>query len=52
MTHASYILAAYLVTAVVLLALVAWVALDLRAQRGKLARLDQQGARRRSQPPQ
>ena len=52
MTHAGYILAAYLITAVVLVALVAWVALDLRAQQGRLARLEARGVRRRSEPVQ
>jgi heme exporter protein D len=49
MTHAGYILAAYLVTAFVLVALVAWVVMDLRAQRTKLERLEAQGLRRRSE---
>jgi heme exporter protein D len=48
MTHTGYILAAYLITAVVLFGLAAWVAVDLRAQRAKLERLDAQGVRRRS----
>jgi heme exporter protein D len=51
MTHAGYILAAYLVTALVLLAMIGWVALDLRAQKNRLARLEGQGLRRRSEPP-
>jgi heme exporter protein D len=45
-THAGYILAAYLATAVVILGLIAWVALDLRTQRRKLARLEAEGRRR------
>ena len=51
MTHAGYILAAYLITAVVLLALVGWVALDLRAQKAKLRRLEEQGLGRRGKSP-
>ena len=49
MTHAGYILAAYLITAIVLLGLVGWVVMDLRAQRAKLNRLEAQGVRRRSE---
>jgi len=48
MTHLGYILAAYFASAIVLLAMVALVALDLRAARDKLARLEQDGQRRRS----
>ncbi len=50
MTHAGYILAAYLATAVVLAGMIAWVALDLRAQKRKLRRLEDEGLRRRSEP--
>jgi heme exporter protein D len=49
MTHLGYILAAYLASAIVLLGMVAWVVLDLRAQKQKLARLEEQGHRRRSE---
>ena len=49
MTHLGYILAAYFVSAIVLLGMVALVALDLRAAREKLARLEQEGLRRRSE---
>lgn len=48
MTHAGYILAAYLASAIVLLGLVAWVVSDLRSQKKKLNRLEEQ--RRRSEP--
>jgi heme exporter protein D len=48
MTHLGYILAAWLISAAVLLALVAWVALDLRAQKRKLRLLEDVGLRRRS----
>jgi len=48
MTHAGYILASYLVAAGVAAALVAWVALDARALRRRLADLESRGIRRRS----
>ena len=51
MTHSGYILAAYLASALVLLALIAWVALDGMAQKRKLAQLEDQGLRRRPEPP-
>ena len=51
MTHSGYILAAYLASALVLLALIAWVALDLRLQKRKLAQIEDQGLRRRPEPP-
>jgi heme exporter protein D len=47
MTHLSYVVAAYLVSAVVLAAMVAWVLADLRAQRRRLDRLEKAGLRRR-----
>jgi heme exporter protein D len=47
MTHAGYILAAYLAAAVVVAVMVAWVVLDGRAQRRKLERLEAEGVRRR-----
>ena len=50
MTHSGYIVAAYLASALVLLGLIAWVALDLRVQKRKLAQLDNQGMRRRPEP--
>jgi len=49
MTHLGYILAAYLASAIVLLGMVAWVVLDLRTQKQKLTRLEEQGLRRRSE---
>ncbi len=52
MTHAGYILAAYLITALVLVGLAAWVIIDLREQRAKLDRLEAQGLRRRSEQSQ
>ncbi len=51
MTHAGYILAAYLATALILGAMVLWVVLDLRAQRRSLDRLEAEGRRRRLEVP-
>ena len=51
MTHSGYILAAYLASAAVLAGLIAWVALDLRAQRRRLAELEDHGLRRRPEAP-
>jgi heme exporter protein D len=48
MTHVGYIAAAYIVTALVLVALVAWIVLDGRAQQRRLADLEARGIRRRS----
>jgi heme exporter protein D len=49
--HAVFILWAYGIALLVVLALIAWVALDHRAQRRQLARLEQQGVTRRSAAP-
>ena len=49
--HAAFILAAYVVTALVVIGLIAWVVLDHRAQARALADLDVRGVRRRSEPP-
>lgn len=46
--HAAFIWAAYGIALLVVLALVAWVALDHRAQRRQLAKLEAQGVTRRS----
>lgn len=51
MTHAPYILAAYLVSALTLLGLVAWVLSDLATQQRKLRMLEEEGLRRRSEAP-
>jgi heme exporter protein D len=48
MTHAGFIAAAYLVSAAVLIALLAWIVADGRAQRRRLADLEARGIRRRS----
>jgi heme exporter protein D len=47
--HASFIIAAYAVTAVVVVALIAWIIADYTAQRRILDELDTRGVRRRSQ---
>ena len=46
--HAGFILAAYAVTAVVLVGMVAWIVLDGRSQRRRIADLESRGIRRRS----
>ncbi len=46
--HGGFILAAYLVTILVLAALVAWILLDGRALKRRLADLEARGVRRRS----
>jgi heme exporter protein D len=50
--HAGFIIAAYAVTAVVLIGLTLWVIADHRAQARALADLDARGVRRRSEPTQ
>ncbi len=47
--HADFIVAAYIVTAIVVAALIGWIALDYAALRRVLGRLDEHGVRRRSQ---
>jgi heme exporter protein D len=42
--HAAFVWWAYGVALLIVLALIAWVALDHRAQRRQLARLQEQGA--------
>ena len=48
MDHAGFILAAYVATALVLGALIAWVIVDGWTQRRRLADLEAKGIRRRS----
>jgi heme exporter protein D len=48
MTHAGFIAAAYIVTAVVLAALYLWIVVDGRRQTRRLADLEARGVRRRS----
>ena len=47
--HAGFIIAAYLVTAIVLAVTVGWIILDGRLQRRRLAELEARGIRRRSE---
>ncbi|HVY57254.1 MAG TPA: heme exporter protein CcmD [Xanthobacteraceae bacterium] len=46
--YADFIVAAYLVAAVVVLSLIAWILLDHRAQKRVLADLEARGLTRRS----
>jgi heme exporter protein D len=48
MSHAGFIAAAYIATAVVLVGLLLWIVADGRAQRRRLADLEARGIRRRS----
>jgi heme exporter protein D len=50
--HATFIIAAYLMAALVVLALTAWVLADYEAQRRLLADFDARGVRRRAKPPE
>jgi len=47
--HALYVLAAYAVSALVLVALLGWILLDQRGRKRELAELEASGARRRSE---
>ncbi len=47
--HAGFIIAAYAVVLVVVIAMIVWVRQDYRAQRRHLAELEEKGAVRRSQ---
>jgi heme exporter protein CcmD len=49
-THLGYIVAAYVSSFVVIIALALWTALDLRQQKRRLMRLEAEGLRRRSGP--
>jgi heme exporter protein D len=46
--HGGFILAAYLLTAAVLIGIGLWIVLDGRAQRRRIADLEARGVRRRS----
>ena len=46
--YAPFIVTAYLVAAVVVLILIAWIAIDYRRQKQRLSELDAQGVARRS----
>ena len=49
--HADFIVAAYAVAALVLVLMIGWVALDHRAQKRQLAKLETEGVTRRSERP-
>ena len=46
--HAGFIVAAYLLAAIVLVGMIAWIVIDGRAQRRRIADLEARGVRRRS----
>lgn len=48
MTHFSYVLLAYGISALAILAMVVWIMVTQRNLQAELARLEQQGIRRRS----
>lgn len=48
MTHLTYVLLSYGITVVAILTAIIWILLDQRYLRHELARLEQQGIRRRS----
>jgi heme exporter protein D len=48
MNHAGFIMASYAAAIIVVVALIAWVMLDFRAQRRNLAELEARGVTRRS----
>lgn len=52
MTHITYVVASYVISALVLTGMITWILLDQRAQRGELQRLEAQGVRRRSRRTQ
>ena len=47
--HATFIIAAYAIAALVVIGLILWVEIDNRMQRQQLAKLKEQGASRRSE---
>jgi heme exporter protein D len=50
--HAAFIIAAYAVTALVVIGLIAWVLSDYATQRRLLADLESRGVTRRARPPE
>ena len=50
--HAAFIVAAYVMAALVVVGLIAWVRADYDAQRRLLADLEARGVTRRSKPPE
>jgi heme exporter protein D len=49
--HAAFIVASYVMAALVVVGLIAWVLADFRAQQRVLADLEARGVRRRSEKP-
>jgi heme exporter protein D len=49
MTHLAYVLTSYGISVAVILAVIAWIVLTQRSLKSQMARLEQQGIRRRSQ---
>ena len=49
MTHALYVAAAYGISAIAIVAMIAWSLLDQRARKAELAELEASGVRRRSE---
>jgi heme exporter protein D len=49
--HASFIVASYIVTVIVVVALITWILADYAAQRRNLNQLEARGIKRRSQQP-
>lgn len=49
--HASFIIASYIVTAIVVIFLIAWVVADYAAQKRVLGDLEARGIKRRAQQP-
>ena len=47
--HAGFIVAAYAMAVLVIAALIAWIVLDHRAQKRKLAQMEARGVARRSE---
>jgi heme exporter protein D len=47
--HATFIIAAYAIAALVVIGLILWVEIDNRMQRQQLAKLKEQGVSRRSE---
>ena len=49
--HAGFVFAAYAASALVIGAMILWIALSQRARRGELAALEASGVKRRSDAP-
>lgn len=48
MSHGFFVFASYAITLIVMALLVLWVVFDGRARKGEIARLEEQGVKRRS----